>query len=49
MILEAGSLPFVERTGSHRLRWPYRLVSELIPPARSETSLFHGYSFCAYS
>jgi hypothetical protein len=32
MILEAGPLPFVERTFSHRLRWPYRLVSELIPP-----------------
>jgi hypothetical protein len=33
MIFEAGSLPFVERTGSHRLRWPYRLVSEFAPPA----------------
>jgi hypothetical protein len=31
MILEAGPLPFVERTFSHRLRWPYRLVSELTP------------------
>ncbi|MCS3648507.1 hypothetical protein GGP63_003110 [Salinibacter ruber] len=44
MIFEASSLPFVERTGSHRLRWPYRLVSEFIPPPScSETSLFCGY------
>ncbi len=27
-----GTLPFVERAGSHRLRWPYRLVSEFAPP-----------------
>jgi hypothetical protein len=33
-------LPFVERTSSHRLRWPYRLVSELIPrPLRDEPFL----------
>jgi hypothetical protein len=31
MTPESGSLPFVERTSSHRLRWPCRLVSELIP------------------
>ncbi len=34
----------MEWTGSHRLRWPCRLVSELIPPPScSETSPFCGY------
>ncbi|MCS4196012.1 hypothetical protein GGP46_000842 [Salinibacter ruber] len=43
MIFEAGSLPFVERTSSHRLRWPCRLVSEFAPPPSCfETSLFCG-------
>lgn len=33
MVFGASSLPFVERTGSHRLHWPYRLVSEFALPA----------------
>ncbi len=35
-----GPLPFVERNGSHHLRWPYRLVSEFLPPL-----LLRGESF----
>ncbi len=37
---KTGPLPSVERTGSHSLRWPYRLVSEFLPRSCSEASLF---------